>query len=316
MMNQNKAVMAGAGFMGASLAQVYALAGYETWIYNRSESGLEKGKHLIQVNQEEMVREGLITKEQSDAVHEKIHYTTSKECFSDCCIVVESLVEQLDVKQGFFSEISRIVPDEALLASNTSGLHITDIASDCRYPERFMGQHWLNPPHLLPLCEIIAGARTSEENIRKMRELVKGLGKRPVVVADINGFIVNRIQFAMLREALNIVEMGAATAADIDNVLKAGMGIRYAALGPFGIVDQGGIDSFDNISAYLFRDLSDEKSESSTLKAMVERGELGVKSGKGFYDYSGDKAEEAIRNRDRKFIQLAKVLYFGKNNRI
>lgn len=309
-MNSNKAVMAGAGFMGASLAQVYALAGYETWIYNRSESGLEKGKHLIQVNQEEMVREGLITKEQSDAVHERIHYTTGRECFEDCCIVVESLVEQLEVKQSFFKEISQLVPAEALLASNTSGLHITDIAVDCRYPERFMGQHWLNPPHLLPLCEIIAGAKTSEESILRMRELVKSLGKKPVVVADINGFIVNRIQFAMLREALHIVEMGAATPADIDNVLKAGMGIRYAALGPFGIADQGGLDSFDNISSYLFKDLADNKGESETLKKMAEEGSLGVKSGRGFYDYSGDKADEAIRDRDRKFMKLAKVLYF------
>ena len=113
----------------------------------------------------------------------------------------------MDIKQGFFREISEIAPKEALLCTNTSGLHITEIAEACKYPERFMGQHWLNPPHLLPLCEIIAGAKTSSENVQKMRELVKGLGKQPVVVGDINGFIINRIQFAVLREALHIVAM-------------------------------------------------------------------------------------------------------------
>ena len=130
-------------------------------------------------------------------------------------------------------------------------LHITEIAKACKHPERFMGQHWLNPPHLLPLCEIIAGEKTSQENLQKMRELVIGLGKQPVIVKDINGFIINRIQFAVLREALHIVDMGAATIEDVDTVLKAGMGLRYAALGPFGVADFGGLDTFDHINLSL-----------------------------------------------------------------
>jgi 3-hydroxybutyryl-CoA dehydrogenase len=199
-MNKNKVVMAGTGIMGASLCQVYALAGYETWGYNTSEAGIENGKHRIALNQETMVKEGLITQEESDAAVARIHFTQDKEVFG-CCVVVESIVERMDIKQGFFREISEIAPKEALLCTNTSGLHITEIAEACKYPERFMGQHWLNPPHLLPLCEIIAGAKTSSENVQKMRELVKGLGKQPVVVGDINGFIINRIQFAVLREA-------------------------------------------------------------------------------------------------------------------
>ena len=158
-MNQNKVVMAGAGVMGASLAQVYALAGYETYVYDLFEAGLEKGKHLIAINQEMMVKEGLITAEESKGALERMVFTMDKECFRDCCLVVESTVERMDIKQGFFREISEIAPKEALLATNTSGLHITEIAEACKCPERFMGQHWLNPPHLLPLCEIIAGEK-------------------------------------------------------------------------------------------------------------------------------------------------------------
>lgn len=311
-MNTKKVVIAGAGVMGASLAQVYAKVGYEVVIYDLFEEGLKKGRHLVDLNQNTLVSEGIITIDDSKNVYSLISYTTEKECFKDCCLVVECIVERMDVKHSFWKEVSNLVPKEALLATNTSGLHITEIAEAVELPERFLGQHWLNPPHLLPLCEIIVGEKTSPETVIKMRELVKGLEKHPVVVKDINGFIINRIQFAVLREALYIVESGAATFEDIDTVLKAGMGLRYAALGPFGVADFGGLDTFDHISSYLNADLCDVKEGNKMLEKMVADGKLGVKSGQGFYDYSGDKADKAIKDRDKLYIELAKVLYFNK----
>lgn len=311
-MNTKKVVIAGAGVMGASLAQVYAKVGYEVVIYDLFEEGLKKGKHLVDLNQNTLVSEGIITIDDSKNVYSLISYTTEKDCFKDCCLVVECIVERMDVKHSFWKEVSNLVPKEALLATNTSGLHITQIAEAVELPERFLGQHWLNPPHLLPLCEIIVGEKTSPETVVKMRELVKGLEKHPVVVKDINGFIINRIQFAVLREALYIVESGAATFDDIDTVLKAGMGLRYAALGPFGVADFGGLDTFDHINSYLNADLCDVKEGNKMLAKMVADGKLGVKSGQGFYDYSGDKADKAIKERDKLYIELAKVLYFNK----
>lgn len=312
MKKQNKVVVAGAGTMGASLAQVYARAGWDTVLYNRSASGLERAKNLIRLNQETFVKEEILTAQESEDLLARIKMTTEKADFADAALVVENIVEDLDAKQKFWGEISQLAPEDALLATNTSGLHITDIAKACKHPERFMGQHWLNPPHLLPLCEIIAGEKTSPENVQKMRTLVESLGKQPVVVADINGFIINRIQFALLREALHIVDIGAVTFEDVDTVLKAGMGLRYAALGPFGVADFGGLDTFDHINSYLNAELDDSKVGNKRLHEMVEAGKLGVKSGQGFYDYSGDKADAAIRERDRLYIELAKVLYFKK----
>lgn len=310
-MNRNKVVIAGAGVMGASLAQVYSLAGYETWVYDVVEAGLEKGRHLIALNQEILIREGLVTAEESAAACGRITFTLEKECFRDCCLVVECVVERIDVKHSFWKEVSEMVPEEALLTTNTSGLSITEIAKVCKKPERFMGQHWLNPPHLIPLCEIIAGEQTAQEHLDAMRDLISSMGKHPIFVKDIPGFVTNRLQFALLREALNIVDMGAATIEDVDTALKAGMGLRYAALGPFGVADFGGLDTFRNINEYLNADLSDAKEGHPLLREMVAGGKLGIKSGAGFYDYSGDKADAAIRERDRMYIELAKVLYYN-----
>ena len=312
-MEQKHIVLAGAGMMGASLSQVYAQAGYQVSLWNGSESGLERAKNLIALNQETLRKEGMVTAEQSEELQKRITYTTSKVCMEDCDLMVEAIIENMDAKHKFWEDASRIAPEDALLATNTSGLLITEVAKSVYHPERFMGQHWLNPPHLLPLCEIIAGEQTAPENVQKMRTLVKNLGKQPVVVADINGFIINRIQFALLREALHIVDIGAATVEDVDTALKAGMGLRYAALGPFGVADFGGLDTFDHINSYLNAELDDSKVGNKRLHEMVEEGKLGVKSGTGFYDYSGDKADEAIRNRDRMYIELAKVLYFNKD---
>ena len=310
MINKNRVVLAGAGTMGASLAQVYAQAGWDTVLYNRSERGLERAGKLIDINQDTLVAEGLISRSQAAETRDRILMTTDKAVFADACLVVESITEDMGIKQEFWREISLLASEEALLATNTSGLKISEIAKAVHCPQRFMGQHWLNPPHLLPLCELIVGEKTGEGTVKAMRELILAVGKQPVVVKDISGFIINRLQFALLREALHIVETGAAAYEDVDAAMKGGLGIRYAALGPFGVADFGGLDVFEHISSYLNEELSDTRECSSLLKDLVARGRLGVKSGSGFYDYSGEKAAEAIRERDRLYIELAKALYF------
>ena len=170
--------------------------------------------------------------------------------------------------------------------------------------------HWVNPPHLIPLVEVIAGDKTAEETLTIVKEVAESIHKKPVLVKkDVPGFILNRLQFSVLREALNIVENGIASAEDVDNVMKYGLGMRYAGIGPFETVDLGGLDTFYNVASYLFRDLSDVKEVKGLLAELYQKGDFGTKTGKGFYDYSGDKAEKAIDKRDKTFIKLAKCLY-------
>ena len=306
-----KVVIAGAGVMGASLAQVYAKAGYHVSLWGRRQESLDKGRALIQLNQATLVKEEMLIEAESKRLTERIQYTSDWECFAepDVDLILESIVENLETKRSFWAEVSPMAPRHALLATNTSGLRICDLAVAVEGKDRFMGQHWLNPPHLLPLCELIVGQDTKPEAVERMRELVLGLNKKPVVVKDINGFLINRLQFAILREALYIVESGAATVEDLDNVMKYGLGLRYAALGPFLTADFGGLDTFKHISDYLFADLCDQKEGSQTLSKLVEEGRLGVKSGAGFYDYSTGKDQDAIRQRDELFIKLSKCLY-------
>lgn len=222
---------------------------------------------------------------------------------------MEAILERLEVKQKFWAEISDIVDEEVILATNTSGLSITKIAESVFNPGRFLGMHWINPPHIIPLIEVIKGVYTTDESAEAVRDLAVMVKKKPVIVQDAPGFVLNRIQLAILRECLHIQQQGIASTEAIDDVMKYGLGLRYACLGPFQVSDLGGLDIFQNIASYLFEDLSDAKESFGLLRECVDQNRLGVKSGAGFYDYSGGKDEEIIKYRDQMFTRLSKSLY-------
>jgi 3-hydroxybutyryl-CoA dehydrogenase len=170
--------------------------------------------------------------------------------------------------------------------------------------------HWINPPHLVPLVEVIKGEKTNDATADAVYNNALSVGKKPIIVKkDVSGFVLNRLQFAILREAMHIVENGIADIEDVDNTFKYGLGMRYAAIGPFETADLGGLDTFYNIASYLFSDLSDRKSVNDMLADLFKSGSYGVKSGKGYYDYSDGKDKEAIRYRDTMFIKLAECLF-------
>ena len=302
-------VIAGAGTMGSSMGETFAKYGYDVTLYDIFPSALEKAGNLIRLNQETEVAEHVVTPEESAALLERIRYSVDTAGFAGAELVVEAILEKLDVKHAFWAEISALVPEDAILASNTSGLSITAIAEVVKRPERFGGMHWINPPHLIPLIEVIQGKKTDDETAAAIRDMALAVEKKPVIVQDAPGFALNRIQLAVLRECLHIVEQGIATPEAVDDVMKYGLGMRYACLGPFEVCDLGGLDIFYNIASYLFEDLADEKAPFGMLADRFEKGQYGVKTAAGFYDYAGGKDAEKIKYRDRMFTKISKCLF-------
>ena len=310
-MNSIKKIgIAGAGTMGSGIAQIFARKGYEIVIVDIKEEFLENSKKLISIFNDSLIEEGLMEESEADKIHKNISYGLSKKVFANCDLIIEAIIEKMDIKQDFWQEVESIAKEDAIFATNTSGLSIVGISEKVKNKERFIGMHFWNPPHIIPLVELIRGDRTSDKTVESLLELVEKIDKVPVVVQkDSPGFIGNRIQFAVFREALNIVGEGIATIEDVDKAMKYGPGFRYPIIGPLQTADLGGLDTFYYISSYLFKDLSNVKEPQEILKKLMDNNELGVKSKKGFYDYSNGKDEETIKERDKMFFKMLKNIY-------
>lgn len=300
--------VAGSGTMGSGIGQILAQHGYEVVIVDIEEKFLEVGQKIIDTNVTTLKNQDLITPEGIERVKKNISFSTSKEEFRDCQLIIEAIVEKLDIKKVFWKEVEAIVSRDCILASNTSGLSINAQSEDLQYKDRFIGMHWWNPPNIIPLIELIKGDETSQETVDALENLIEKIGKESVVVLkDAPGFIGNRLQFAVFREALHILEEGIATAEDIDKAMRFGPGFRYPHIGPLQTADLGGLDTFYYISSYLFAQLSDRKDVPALLQEKMDKGELGTKAKKGFYDYPGEKVTEVVTKRDEKFFEQLKL---------
>ena len=301
--------IAGAGIMGSGIAQIFARKGYEVVVIDIKEEFLENSRRLVNLFNTSLIEEELMDKEEAEKIVGNIKYSLDKNVFSDCDLIIEAIIEKLDVKQDFWKEVEEIARKDAIFATNTSGLSINGICEKLKDKTRFLGTHFWNPPHIIPLVELIKGNETSDETVNLVLELIKMIGKEPVVVKkDAPGFIGNRLQFAVFREALNIVESGIADIEDVDKAMKFGPGFRYPIIGPLETADLGGLDTFYYISSYLFNDLSDAKEPNEILKELIDKKELGVKTKKGFYDYSNGRDEEVIKKRDKMFFKMLKYI--------
>ncbi len=292
-MSIQKIGIAGAGTMGYSMADIFAAKGFDVTLWNHRAPTLEKAKTHISV-----------------ASRDKIHYTTQLEDIADSDLIVESVTEDLQIKTDFYDKLSRVVENHTIVATNTSGLSINALAAHVKHPDRFLGMHWFNPPTLILLIEIIKNDHTRQDVAETVRDLSLRIGKKPVIVnKDVFGFAANRLQLAVLREALSMVEQGVVSPEGIDDVMKYGLGFRWACIGPLETVDFGGIDTFYHIAEYLMPDLEDSHAVPALLKEHYDKGELGVKAGKGFYEYSGGKDTAATKARDEKLKKLFDALY-------
>lgn len=295
-MKIEKITIAGAGTMGYSMAEIFARNGYEVTLWNHRQPTLDKAKTKI-----------------APEVVDKITFTTDDSAFKGRDLVVENIAENLAVKETFYHEKSPLTDETTIIATNTSGLSINTLAKNVVKPERFLGMHWFNPPTLIPLIEIIKHDATQPAVAQAIYDLALAIYKKPVLVEkDVYGFAANRIQVAVLREALSLVQKGVVSVEGVDAVMKYGLGFRWACLGPLETIDFGGLDVFAHVGEYLLPDLDASSEVPKLLADKVKAGDLGVKTGRGFYDYSGDKAAKATATRDQKFKALYDALYGEK----
>ncbi len=275
----------GAGLMGHGIALVFARAGHDVAIYDESPDALATVHRRVRENLQAM---GLPL----DAAERIALSPTLEGAVSDAAVVIEAAFEDLGVKRAVFREIEAAAPRDAIVATNTSVMTVGDVTAEARTPGRMLGTHWWNPPHLIPLVEVVQGERTDPAAVHEMLALLEGAGKSPVHVRrDVPGFVGNRLQHALWREAFALVDEGVCDAETVDRVVKQSFGLRLAVLGPIENADLVGLDMTEAIHRYLLPHLSRETVPSKTLTQHLQRGEMGMKSGQGMRSWSQEQAD-------------------------
>jgi 3-hydroxyacyl-CoA dehydrogenase len=296
----------GAGLMGHGIALVFAQAGYKVLLNDVSKAILDNALLAIEANLKKLTQYGLLSVSDAEKAISRISPVLElREVGRAVDFVVEAVTENVDIKRAIFSTLDDSAPSHTILASNTSSIPIALLASATKRPDKVVGTHFWNPPTLLQAVEIVKGERTSDETIRLTKALLEKVGKKPVVVnKDVPGQIGIRILYAIIREATSLVEKGVATPEDIDTVIKETLGTRFPVLGVFELVDLSGVNILYAVSQIVYKDLDNSVEPHSIVKQMVERNELGVKTGKGFYDWSKRSASEVMRIRDEYLVRV------------
>ena len=278
--------------MGPGIAQLFAVRGYHTTVW-----GLEKELpgviNAIRTNLLAMAGYGIGREEAIEPAIGRVRTTSNLEdAVADADFVEEAIVENLEIKQDFFSKMDSLCKETTILATNTSVISPTEIALKSKHRERIVGTHFWNPPHLIPLVEVVRAKETSEETMDRTMALMTDIGKKPVrVKKDVPGFLANRLQHALWREAISIVENGIADPAEVDEAVKNSFGLRLPVLGPMENADLVGLDLTYAIHNYVLKHIEDSHLPSPVLKEKVDRGDLGIKTGKGFQEWSKEDAE-------------------------
>ncbi len=277
----------GCGLMGGGIAQVAAQAGFKTIVREVNDEILQKGLARIDKFLSRSVEKGKMTAEQKDAVMGNLHGTTELSALKDCDIIIEAVVENIELKKEIFSELDKTCPEHTIFASNTSSLTVTEMAAATNRPDRFVGLHFFNPVPVMKLVEVVRTIATSQETFDTAFAFGKSLGKEPIACKDNSGFVVNLLLVPYLLDAIRAVENGVASVEDIDKGMQLGCGYP---MGPLTLLDFVGLDTTYYIANIMFDEYRESKyAPPPLLRKMVMAGYYGRKSGKGFYDYSGDK---------------------------
>jgi 3-hydroxyacyl-CoA dehydrogenase len=299
-----RAAVVGTGTMGPGMGAVLARAGIETALYDVSPEALERAKAGAQLAAGVLDR---LDAPKADGGGLRFESDLAA-ALAGADVVLEAVPERLELKHEVFPQLEAHAGPDAILASNTSGIPITKIAAVCERPERVVGLHWSNPPHLIPMIEVIPGEQTSQETVAAASELVRRFGYHPVLEREVAGFVENRILYAILRECLDLVDRGIIDPEGLDLNVRWGIGYKLAVIGPMELLDMAGLDIYDAVGSYLNRDLSTSGDVSSTIRGLIEQGRLGMKTGGGIYDYTPEQIEDLRARRAAKLVAVRKAL--------
>ena len=300
----------GGGLMGAGFAHIFAQAGCHVCVVDLNDELLERCFQRVRDSLATFVRHGLLAEDQVEPIMARIEGSTSLEkAAGDVQFAIEAVVERLDVKQEVFERLDRHAPADAILATNTSGLSVGDIAERTAHPERVVGSHFFYPHTIVPLVEVGYGRKTSDETVETTVAFWRRCGKVPVVCRkDMNGFLVNRLQSCLAREAMSLVANGVASAADVDRAIRLGIGVRLPLVGTLEQRDWGGLDVHCSAAAAIYPTLERSTVPLPIIADKVARGETGAKAGKGFYDWTGKDVDALRRKKQEQLIRLMKAL--------
>jgi len=287
----------GTGRMGPGIAVAFAAGGCRALVIGRGAAQLRRAEEAFQAALAALVEHGLLTAETGQAAASRLQLTTEAALLGQAELVVEATPEVLLDKQVLFGNLERLAHPDAILASNTSGLLITQIAARTRTAHRVVGMKFVNPAHLIPLVEVVKGQATAPDVVTRACALLRQIGKRPVaVMQDVPGFLTNRIQQAMRREAISLVARGVASAEDVDAVVRWGFGFRLLGAGTLETMDLVGLEQILRIHEYILPDLDASPEPSPLLRELVARGETGARAGRGFFAWDPAR-EQASRER-------------------
>jgi 3-hydroxybutyryl-CoA dehydrogenase len=305
----------GAGIMGHGIAQSFLMGGYPVRLFDITEPILDNAAAHIRENLGLFARHGLLSEGDVPLCLERLSTTCNlKAAVDGAQFITEAAPENLGLKQSLFEDMEKACPQEAILASNTSSLTLARIGVRVKQRERLVTTHWFNPPHIVPTVEVVRSPWTSDETLDVAYTLLVRIKKTPVrIQQEIPDFLINRIQMAMVREILDLYEKGIASAEDIDRAVKGSIGFRLASIGQLLTMDLGGLKLWLSVCENLFPEIQSSTNPPAALVRLTEQGHDGIKTGKGFYDYTRDfsKAEldRAIQKRDEEFLRRLKNLY-------
>lgn len=303
------AAIIGMGTMGPGMAATLARAGISVRCYDVSEAARDRAPRETATASDvlDRINGGPAPSPGTVSVHGDL-----AEAVRDAELVIESVPENASLKAAIFAGLESHAPAGAVLATNTSGIPVTTIQEPLRDPGRVIGMHWSNPPHIIPVIEVVAGEHTSMETIESVRNLVRALGLIPVrVLKDVPGFVENRVLYAIMRECLSLVDNGVVAPEDLDTCVQWGIGFKLSVIPPLQLLDVAGLDIYNAVASYLNRDLDRRPDVSETITERVTAGNLGMKTGSGMFGYAPEQAAELRASRARKLIAVRHAIGAG-----